>query len=968
MPFNIYHILLSVVTVAGLACGSSSARDQFELEVVPVLEGNCLSASCHGVSTDSEARGEVINWDYFFVRIENDGRIADIDDAYKTALSRINTLERPEFSSLLQKPLAPGVGGVHHTGGVQFSDRESPSYQTIRDWVLHESGGGEGHDYAELTDLQRQFASEVQPHLVRLQCMNASCHGAFAPFTGFKPPLVIDGDTVFSVDAIQANYKSARMHLDFGGNLDKARLLRKVLPMEGGGIAHRGGNDIFFRNGQEAPMAIYAWAQAERLALMGSKEDPVLQGVVFVRGPIASSPAFEHSRLVLGTDLYVLDLEAGDLEARLRTGSHDVFAPEHNEAALGTLRNLTGSIHGVPADIRDPAVNHDATRIAFAMRRSAQDAHNIYEIGVDGTGLRQLTFDAADLPGGGHMANVQPTYGPDGRIYFVSTRAGILADSHDVVDTDIWSVDPAGGALERFTYTPSPEVTPNFVGTGKNYGSLAFTMRRTINGRYQAAIFRGVLDHNKKYHADPEIHIHHGTTIEEDIVYGMRTMPDGRYSSVLLNRDNQWLGGKLAVFDRQFGAELPRGLEAEASAGGFRHAFSVPDSQVTAGGVSPGGFYRNPVPLPDGTLLTTFAPGPIDLDDPDATPELGLYIVTLAEDRATGEPSVATLASVLDEPGVAEYDAEPIVIRPLEDDPSHEHTWDRNRTTGTGILEFRHVETLEALFANLEQRGTKMLRDDLVYARIIESIPVTPNENLGTPVGATVHGRTRILAEVPLAGGSLHLELPADTPFRVQFLNAERMAVGAQQNRWNHVAPGEKFPGGTAPELYPRLCASCHGSFSGEVGDVGGAMPDMISSASVTLATHENLNPRRPLAPLAVGESPTTIDYARDLEPLVSRSCAVSGCHVDPTPAGALLLTSQVDTFDSAYLALLPYVDATGASAYKSPLIERLFGRELGAAEPLGGSCLGQPALSNDERLLFSRWVDLGAVYRGVAP
>jgi len=40
----------------------------------------------------------------------------------------------------------------------------------------------------------------------------------------------------------------------------------------------------------------------------------------------------------------------------------------------------------------------------------------------------------------------------------------------------------------------------------------------------------------------------------------------------------------------------------------------------------------------------------------------------------------------------------------------------------------RHVETLEAIFSTLEQRGTKPLRDDLVYARLIEAVPVTPDE------------------------------------------------------------------------------------------------------------------------------------------------------------------------------------------------------------------------------------------------
>ncbi|MCP4446870.1 MAG: hypothetical protein GY811_16200 [Myxococcales bacterium] len=933
------------MSIATAACGPDSPRSSFESEIVPLLERNCLSASCHGVQAGAEAGGETINWDYFYVRTKADGTVSSVAEAYATTLSRVNTSERAEYSTLLQKPLQPSAGGEQHLGGTQFLSRDSAEYRVLRDWIASESKGGEGEAYEELSDLEKQFAETVLPHFVPLQCMNQACHGRFAPFSTFAQPMLLESEVLFSTEAIKSNYKTAKKHLDFGADVSKSRLIRKVLPLEEGGIPHRGGNDIFFRQGDDAIEAMTAWAEAERKALMGTDAPPEVTGIVFVRGPVSASLPFEHDSFNAGTDLYVLE------------------PPEPD----GALRNLTASLHNTPADIRDPAVNHDATKIAFAMRKSSEDALNIYEIGVDGFDLRQLTFDASALPGGGIAANVQPTYGPDGRIYFTSTRAGILADSYDALDTDIWVVEPETGEIERFTFTPSPEVAPSFIGTGKNYGSLAFTMRRTQGDDYQAPIFRTVLDHNKKYHADPEIHVHHGITADTDIVYDMRTMHDGRYACVQLNRDNQWRGGRLAIFDRQFGPEVPRGQEDDAAVGGFRHAYSTIDPTAKAGGVSEGGLYRHPVPLPDGSLLVTHAPGSIDLDDASAAPELGLFIVSIEENRITTEPTLGEMTTLVDEPGIAEYDAEPIVVRPLEDDPTHEHDWDRERTTDTGTLAFRHVETLEAVFTNTEQRGPKPLREDLVYARLIESIPVTPHENTSNPVSATIAGRSKILGEIPLAGGSLYLEVPSDRPFRVQFLNADRMAVGAQQNRWNHVAPGEKFPGGVSPELYPRLCANCHGSLSGDLGEIGGVMPDMISAASMTMATHENLNPRLPLEPTAIGDS-IGIDYRQDVLPLLERSCATNACHSNAGSTGGLSLESDgATTFDSSYLALMSYVDGDGSSAFNSELMERILGRELGAPARLRGSCPGSPALSSKEQLAITRWIDLGAVYRGVA-
>jgi hypothetical protein len=812
---------------------------------------------------------------------------------------------------------------LRHLGGSQFSRRDADDLRVIIDWIARETDGGEDDGWERLTPKQQFFADEVLPHLSSRQCMNQACHGSLAPFTSFAPPMELDGTFEFPTSAVRTNYTASRMHLFLGGSPLQSRLIRKGLPLDRGGIAHRGGNNIFFLppnddvRSDPAVDAIARWAEIEAAEVVGPTT-PSVTAIVFVRGPISPATAFAHDAFNAGTDLFVLE------------------PPEPG----GVLRNLTALAHpNGPADIRDPAVSHDGTRVVFSMRLGADEAANIYEIGLDGSGLKQLTMDEGDLPGGGHVANVQPTFGPDGRVYFTSTRAGHLADGYDTLDSEIWAVDRDTLALERLTYDPSPEVEPSFIGVGKTYGTLAFTMRRTIGGRYEAPVFRFPLDHNKAYHGDPEIHIHHGITLDEEIVYGMRTLPDGRFVSSLIGRNNVWRGGRLVVFERQFGPELPRGFEEDAAVSGFRHAFSSLDARALASGISPNGLYRHPVALPDGRLLVSYASGPLDLDDPAANPEFGLYVVTFSE---VGEPQLSAIDVLQDEPGIAEYDAEPVLIRPLEDDISHEPAWDESRESDTGKLVFRHVETLEALGTNLEQRGLKPLRDDLVYARFLESLPRTLNEEAAAPVGIGGHVLTRILAEVPLAGGSLNVELPADRPFRVQYLNADLMAVGSQHNRWIHVAPGETFPGGVNPELYPILCASCHGSLSGRVGDVGGSVPDIITAASVTLATHENLDPRRPLEPQRIGDAPVSVDFQNSVAPLLARSCSTSGCHEGATPAAGLdLLATPTASFDSAYEALLQAGAESGAGFRYVESSALVLHRGCSAMRSVPPSCAG---------------------------
>ena len=74
----------------------------------------------------------------------------------------------------------------------------------------------------------------------------------------------------------------------------------------------------------------------------------------------------------------------------------------------------------------DPSLSYDAKKVLFSFKGAPNGHSTIYEIGVDGTGLRQVTnLDADGNPykgsGGGHH-DVSPCYLPDGRIVFTSTR------------------------------------------------------------------------------------------------------------------------------------------------------------------------------------------------------------------------------------------------------------------------------------------------------------------------------------------------------------------------------------------------------------------------------------------------------------------------------------------------------------------------------------------------------------------
>ena len=92
--------------------------------------------------------------------------------------------------------------------------------------------------------------------------------------------------------------------------------------------------------------------------------------------------------------------------------------------------------------IRDPELSYDATKIIFSMRPEWNDGYHIYEIGVDGTGLRQLTE-------GRDVADLDPVYLPDGRIAFSSTRQQKYCMCNQHIMYNLYTMNPDGSGVNQ---------------------------------------------------------------------------------------------------------------------------------------------------------------------------------------------------------------------------------------------------------------------------------------------------------------------------------------------------------------------------------------------------------------------------------------------------------------------------------------------------------------------------------------
>ena len=109
--------------------------------------------------------------------------------------------------------------------------------------------------------------------------------------------------------------------------------------------------------------------------------------------------------------------------------------------------------------VRDPQVHYDGQRILFSYRRGGTPTYHLYEINIDGTGLRQLTDGPDD--------DVEPTYVPDGGIVFCSTRCRRYVNCWNVRVATIYRCDGDGGNIRMLSSNNDTDATPWMLPDGR---------------------------------------------------------------------------------------------------------------------------------------------------------------------------------------------------------------------------------------------------------------------------------------------------------------------------------------------------------------------------------------------------------------------------------------------------------------------------------------------------------------------
>jgi hypothetical protein len=149
----------------------------------------------------------------------------------------------------------------------------------------------------------------------------------------------------------------------------------------------------------------------------------------------------------------------------------------------GSIRDLAPKLSGGIFGRCD--LSYNGKRVVFGWKENLDVGFRIWEVGIDGSGLRQLTLPPPDEEarikkykldmGPGwvykhHTDDMHPCYLPDGGICFISSRCeyGILCDGPDkLVTTLLYRMDEDGGNIEQLSNNSVSETSPSIMNDGR---------------------------------------------------------------------------------------------------------------------------------------------------------------------------------------------------------------------------------------------------------------------------------------------------------------------------------------------------------------------------------------------------------------------------------------------------------------------------------------------------------------------
>lgn len=399
----------------------------------------------------------------------------------------------------------------------------------------------------------------------------------------------------------------------------------------------------------------------------------------------------------------------------------------------------------------------DAETLFFSHRKKGDQNWHIWQIGVDGSGLKQITD--------GPYTDFGPEELADGRLVFCSTRIRSFNICAQTLSTALFTMNRDGNDMRQLTVNTlndySPHALPN--------GQILYTRWEYVD--------RDVKWRQSLWTVNPDgtnMQLYFGNTIRNPaVMWQARTMPGTDRVAATFAPHHGWPLGAIGTVTRRYGTETASGIGFDWITQEYPDIWD--DARLTEWA------YRDPFPISDRLLLVSYGGG---LTSESTDRRFRIYLLDTADVQVVihEDPVLSCICPV------------PIVKRSL---PPATASRSIHAVAGDGVFLLQDV---------YEGLGNAVRPGEIKHLRIMEQpakFPVnesSPRAFEMTPVmGRRCYYRKRCLGVVPVEkDGSAHFRVPALRELYFQALDTEGRAVQSMGSAVN-LAPGEQ-----------QSCIGCH--------------------------------------------------------------------------------------------------------------------------------------------------------------
>jgi len=509
-----------------------------------------------------------------------------------------------------------------------------------------------------------------------------------------------------------------------------------------------------------------------------------------------------------------------------------------------------------PGSFWRPDLSFDAKKVLFCFKPDDQKSFHLYEINVDGTGLRQLTNSDYD--------DIDPIYLPDGHILFTTTRGNSYVRCGPFIYSYILArCDADGGNVYLISYNGEPDFVPSLLGDG-----------RVIYSRWEYSdkpLWRLQKLWTTNQDGTGTAHFWGNQSIWPDHLSEPRQIPNSRRIMFSGVAHHDWWSGSIGIVDTDKGRDFPDGLTKVTADLRWPEVSDPPaDPKEAPDYHASGRFtgYKTPYPLCETDFLVS-ARGPGN--------KFRLYLMDVHGNR-----------DLIYEGAHNIWHAIPVTPRAM---PAAQP--DRVAWPGTG-KDRKPVKPGVFYSADVYQGVPDLPAGSVKYLRVFQLDYKTYStwnktyRHSGPAVSIVQEeGIKRILSEVPVeSDGSVYFKAPAGRTLFFQLLDGDRRCLHTMRS-FTGLMPGEQ-----------RGCVGCH---------------EMHSTAP---ARQGALALRR--GPTEITPPPwgaQSISYERFAQPVLDRYCVK--CHQGKDPGRAepdLALRPGVSVFKEPYLTLV------GPAGWQNPV------------------------------------------------